>query len=90
MNYKKVLEEQIKKGYKPLFERGYIKLPVGSYYTWIHKSWFDKAIKEGILRKNGAGMYVPVRSKLLELKAFDTEYEQWEKDQRKLHQLRVF
>ena len=43
-----------------LEKQGLVKLPLGSYWMWIHKEWLERALKEDILRKNSYGQCVPV------------------------------
>lgn len=88
-NPRKILDNNIKHGYVLLQNRGYIKLPFGSYYLYIHQTWFNRLIKEELVHKNVHGMFVPVRKTILDLQRFDKEYEEWENTQRKTKQLKA-
>jgi hypothetical protein len=45
---------------KRLEAKGYIDLGSGSYFRFIHKEWFDKAVKEGIIIKSKDGKWLPI------------------------------
>jgi len=44
---------------KRLEAKGYIDLGIGSWYRFIHKEWFDNAVKEGIIKKSENGQWLP-------------------------------
>jgi len=62
---KKMIEEKDYEGVTKKVEewfksRGLVELPEGSYWKWMYKDWFEKAIKEKYLTKNKDGQYVPL------------------------------
>ena len=45
---------------KRLEAKGYIKLPMGSLFSMIHKDWFDKAKNRKLIEQNAHGQWLPV------------------------------
>ena len=43
---------------KQLFEKGYVKLQLGSYRMWISKRWHEFFCYQGFVRKNFYGQFV--------------------------------
>lgn len=56
---KKIVEEEKKNTPVQWIEGGYLKLGLGSVYTYIHIEWFEKAISIGAIKKNVYSQYVP-------------------------------
>lgn len=55
-NFKKLGESS-----KELLEKGgLMKLPMGSYWTWMHIDWLNKALEEKVLKENIYGQFIPI------------------------------
>lgn len=47
-----------------LFAKGYVHLPMGSYYQWISKRWHEMFVRRGLVQRNFYGQYTPNRATL--------------------------
>lgn len=53
-------EEMAEKIQAHFEEKGIIKLPLGSFWRYMHADWFALAIEERVLSENVYGMFVPL------------------------------
>lgn len=60
---------------KKLRAKGFIKLPAGSYVTWIEKEWFERYKTVLSFR---AGAWIPHADRLKELAVIDKEYKEYQ------------
>lgn len=83
----KSIFERSQEGRQKLIAKGFIQLPLGSYYRWIHKKFFDQLVEKKVLIKNRLGQFVPDKIMLQDLKRFDEQYKKWIWEQEKKKQL---
>ena len=58
-----------------LFDNGFIRLPPGSFFSWIESEWFDR-FKVALSYKHG--MWIPYLDKLTELDNILKAYRDYE------------
>lgn len=65
---------------KQLFTKGYIKLQLGSYRTWMSKRWHEMFIRRGLVRKNFYGQYSPQADNVAEFCKWLDRYDKLQHD----------
>lgn len=66
-------------GIKTIKEAGMLRFPIGNWYMFIHKEWWDILRSRDLLVQNFLGQWIPKRATIKELGEFDVAYSEWQR-----------